>query len=66
MNDFMTAIVLAAALVATFGLAYCIAWFVLRTLMTLMPARKTEMEVAVVPNVSRFGIFRKLALGQKH
>lgn len=66
MNDLITIVVMAATMAATFRIAYCIAWISLRTLMMLMPARKAAMEVAMTPGVSRFGIFRKLALGQKH
>lgn len=66
MNELITAVVLAAALAATFGIAYCFAWAALRTLMVLMPARKETPASAPARSVSRFGIFRKLALGQKH
>ena len=66
MNDLITIVVMAAAMAPTFGVAYCIAWLCLRTLMMLMPPGKAAMEVAMAPGVSRFGIFRKLALGQKH
>lgn len=66
MNELITAVVMATALAATFGIAYCFAWLALRTLMVLMPAHK-EAPAAVPPRgFARFGIFRKLALGQKH
>jgi hypothetical protein len=66
MNELITAVVMAAALAATLGIAYCFAWLSLRTLMVLMPARKAAPDATPVRGIGRFGIFRKLALGQKH
>ena len=66
MNAFITAATMAAALAATFGIAYCFAWLCLRTLMALMPARKEAPAAVPSQSAPRFAIFRKLALGQKH
>jgi peptidoglycan/LPS O-acetylase OafA/YrhL len=66
MNEIITAVMLAAALAATFGIAYCFAWLCLRTLMALMPARQDAPEPASVQRAARFGFSRRLALGQKH
>ena len=66
MNELITAVVMAAALAVTLGIAYCFAWLSLRTLMVLMPARKEASSVTPARSATRFGIFRKLALGQKH
>ncbi|HEV2299600.1 MAG TPA: hypothetical protein VGR72_13925 [Candidatus Acidoferrales bacterium] len=66
MNELITAVVMAVALAATFGIAYCFAWLSLRTLMVFMPARKVEPDAAPARGSARFGIFQKLALGQKH
>lgn len=66
MNELITAAVLAAALVATFGIAYCFAWACLRTLMVLMPAKKEAPVAVPAQGRARLGLFRKLAFGQKH
>lgn len=66
MNDLITALTLAAALAATFGVAYCFAWVCLRTLMALMPARKEADVASPARTAARLAIFRKWALGQKH
>ncbi|HEV2489688.1 MAG TPA: hypothetical protein VGT03_07765 [Candidatus Acidoferrales bacterium] len=66
MRDIITALTMAAALAATFGIAYCFAWICLRTLMALMPARQDVPKPAPVRRAARFVFSRRLALGQKH
>jgi len=66
MSEIITAVTWAAALAATFGIAYCFAWLSLRTLMALMPAQQIEQKAAPVRHDERFGLFRRFALGQKH
>lgn len=70
MSDIITALTLAAALAATFGIAYCFAWLCLRTLMALMPTREDAPKSAParvpVQRAVRFNFSRRFALGQKH
>jgi peptidoglycan/LPS O-acetylase OafA/YrhL len=66
MNEIITAVMLAAALAATFGIAYCFAWLCLRTLMALMPARQDAPKPASARPAARFVFSRRFALGQKH